>query len=130
VKTSVLLAEDEIVLQELLQEVLTDAGFEVVVAGDGAQAMGTLDLKPCRFSAVITDINLGAGPDGWAVSQHARVLIPNIPVVYVSGHSLKDWPAKGVPNSLFLPKPFRLSQIVAAVSAVLSSVDGHHIAEA
>jgi DNA-binding response OmpR family regulator len=130
VKTNVLVAEDEDLLQELLEEVLTDAGFKVVVASDGVQAMGELDAGGRRFRAIITDINLGAGPDGWAVSRHARELVPNIPVVYVSGHNFHDWPLKGVPNSLFLPKPFKLSQIVTAVSTLLTGADAYKSAGA
>jgi DNA-binding response OmpR family regulator len=130
VKTNLLVAEDEDLLRDLLEEVLTDAGFEVVVASDGMQAMGKLDADGPRLRAIITDINLGAGPDGWAVSRHARDVIPNVPVVYVSGHSLHDWPLKGVPNSLFLPKPFKLSQLVLAVSTLLTGAGACKIAGA
>ena len=127
-KTSVLLAEDENSLQALLEEVLTDAGFDVVVASDGAQAMGRLDSAGLQLGVVVTDINLGARPDGWAVSRHARVLVPGMPVIYVSAHSINDWPSKGVPNSLFLSKPFKLRHIVMAVSTLLADADGRRTA--
>ena len=119
-KTSVLRAEDENSLQALLEEVLTDAGFDVVVASDGAQAMGRLDSAGLQLGVVVTDINLGAGPDGWAVSRHARVLVPGIPVVYVSGHSINDRPSKGVPNSLFLSKPVDIESLIAVCRKLLA----------
>jgi DNA-binding NtrC family response regulator len=79
--TLLLLIEDDLIMQDLLQDTLTQAGFEVVTANTGAQATAALDLEATRFRAVITDIKLGTGPDGWEVAQHARGLVADMPCV-------------------------------------------------
>ena len=71
----------------------------------------------------MTDINLGPGPNGWAVVRHARELAPEMPVVYMSGDSGAEWASKGVPHSVMVPKPFVPAQIITAVAALLNTVD-------
>jgi DNA-binding response OmpR family regulator len=111
-----LLVEDDLLMQDLLEGTLVEAGFEVVTAATGAQAMVELDLGATRFSAVITDIKLGTGPDGWEVGQHARGLVADMPVIYVSGTSQHEWKSKGVSNSVFLTKPYAPNRMLTAVT--------------
>ena len=114
-----LLVEDHTLIQNALHDALTAAGYEVAVASDGRKALRQLKTDPDRFGGVITDIGLGAGPDGWEVGHRARELSPHIPVVYISGQRGGDWAANGVPNSVMAPKPFNVAQIVAAISTLL-----------
>jgi len=115
-----LLVEDEHLVQEMLEHVLTDAGFEVFLAVNGQQALAELEAGAARFKAVITDIRLGGGPDGWAVAHRARELVPTMPIVYMSGDSAHEWASKGVPNSVILAKPFAPAQIITAVATLLN----------
>jgi DNA-binding response OmpR family regulator len=119
------LVEDDTLIRELLGASLTEAGFQVVEVGDGTKALAEFDAGATRFRAVITDIRLGAGPDGWAVARRARELVPNMPVVYMSGDSSQEWSSKGVPNSLMVAKPFAPAQIITAVSTLLNAADTH-----
>ena len=105
-----LLVEDEQALQSLLETALADEGFEVVIAGSGAKAIAELESHGADFKALITDIRLGTGPDGWEVGHRARQIVPGIPVVYMSGDSIHEWSAEGVPESIMLQKPFALAQ--------------------
>jgi len=118
-----LLVEDEALLQEVLDVGLTDAGFQVVVTSDGAQALAELDADVTRFKAVITDVKLGSGPDGWEVARRARELEPKMPIVYMSGDSDHEWSSKGVPSSIIIAKPFAPAQLVTAVSTVINEAD-------
>lgn len=120
---TVFLVEDDALTRDLLDTALTEAGFEVVAVADGARALAELDADATRFRAVITDINLGAGPDGWAIARRARELVATMPIVYMSGDSGHDWSSQGVPKSVMIIKPFAPAQIVTAVSALLNEVD-------
>jgi DNA-binding response OmpR family regulator len=80
-------------------------------------------VNSARFVAVITDINLGAGPDGWEISRHVRLLVPDMAIVYMTGASAHKWPSQGVPGSVLVTKPFRLAQITKTVSALLTEAD-------
>jgi DNA-binding response OmpR family regulator len=116
----VLLVEDEMLIRMNLQEEITEAGLDVVVSSNGREAMAELDAEATRFCAVVTDIRLGRGPDGWELARRAREAVPEMPVVYISGDSAYEWSARGVPNSVMVPKPFHPAEVVTALSTLLS----------
>jgi DNA-binding response OmpR family regulator len=80
-----------------------------------------LDASGGKYRALVTDINLGQGIEGWDVARHAREIDPNFAVVYMSGKDADDWASKGVPNSIMLAKPFAPAQLVTAVSQLLNN---------
>src|ERR1700690_2758633 len=116
-----LYVEDEPLLREFAAIILEDAGFEVVTVENGAAAFLALDDEREPFCAVVTDINLGDGPDGWAVAKHGRELNRELPVVYVTGANGHQWQSEGVPDSLLVKKPFTSDQILEAIHAVLEN---------
>jgi DNA-binding response OmpR family regulator len=120
---TILLVEDEALIVEILTAEFADTGFEVVVVSDGNRAIAELDADAARFKAVVTDIRLGKGPDGWDVGRRARELVSDMSVVYVSGDSTHDWSSKGVPESVVILKPFAPTQLVTAVSTLISAAD-------
>jgi DNA-binding response OmpR family regulator len=126
---TLLLVEDEGLVRHDLKEGLIEAGFDVTDAAQSGKALSELEADPSRFNGLITDIRLGKGPDGWEIARRARELIPNLPVVYISGHGSADWPSKGVPNSLTLSKPFATAQLITAISTLLVEADAHKARE-
>lgn len=119
--TCLLLVEDDLALRETLCDALIDFGFDVVAACSGTQAFAELDADAAQFEEVITDIDLGIGPNGWDVGRRARERIFDMPVIYMSGNS-RAWPSQAVRNSVFLAKPFPLAQMVVAHDAALAQV--------
>jgi DNA-binding response OmpR family regulator len=118
----ILVVEDDQQIQSIVEEALTDGGFESVIASSGENAVELLDASDGRYRALVTDINLGRGKiEGWDVARHAREIDPHFPVVYMSGKDADDWASKGVPNSIMLAKPFAPAQLVTAVSQLLNS---------
>jgi DNA-binding response OmpR family regulator len=122
---TVLVVDDDALVLKVLNDELTDAGFEVVAARDGSRAIAELNKTATRFKAVITDVKLGTGPDGWDVGRRARELVPNMPVVYLSGDSSHEWSSKGVPDSVMIAKPFAPVQLVTAISMLITKADTH-----
>lgn len=114
-----LYVEDELITQDLVEAALREAGFEVLIASDGHEALAQVGAKAGVLRGLITDINLGDCPDGWEVARNARASINGLAVVYVSGACEHEWTAKGVPNSLMIAKPFAPAQIVVAISSLL-----------
>ena len=118
----ILVVEDDQLVQSVVEESLTDGGFETVIASSGENAIEVLDASDGKYRALVTDINLGRGGiDGWDVARHAREIDPNFPVVYMSGKDADDWASKGVPNSIMLAKLFAPAQLVTAVSQLLNT---------
>ncbi len=119
---SVLFVEDEDLIRELTSMELEEAGYGVVVVESGDGALEALDGDAEPFCALVTDVNLGEGADGWDVGRRARELDDEIPVIYMSGGSAHEWAAKGVPNSVLLSKPFTPSQLIAAIGRLLKKM--------
>jgi len=119
----VLLADDEVLIRDLVQETLEEAGYEVVPVSSGAEALGALDAES-DFTALVTDINFGGPPVGWDVAVRAREIRAGVAIVYMTGDSAHEWSARGVPQSTIITKPFAPSQIAVAVANLLNTTDG------
>ena len=116
----VLYAEDDVLVSEGLVASLEEAGYKVTVATNGTEARIKLNELSASLVAFISDVNLGGGPDGWELGHIARELNPALPVVYTSGQTEAEWASHGVPNSVFIGKPFAPAQVVVAVSTLLN----------
>jgi len=69
---------------------------------------------------VVTDIDLGLGPNGWEIARRARDHFPNAPVIYITGKAAGDYEEEGVPESRILEKPFHIDVLVDMISSVLN----------
>jgi CheY-like chemotaxis protein len=118
---AVLVVEDDQLIQALVEESLSDGGFESTITPSGEEAVGLLQQLEPRFRALVTDINLSGKLDGWEVARVARETDPAIPVVYMTGTHGDEWTSKGVPNSILLTKPFAPAQLVTAISQLLNA---------
>ena len=121
----VLLVEDEPLIIDMMGDALVEGGYEVVKAASAKAALDEIEVDASRFRAVVTDIRLGSGPDGWEVAQKVRQAVPQMPVVYMSGDSVSDWASRGVPGSVILAKPFAPAQLITAVSTLATEADTH-----
>jgi CheY-like chemotaxis protein len=117
----ILVVEDDQLIQSLVEETLSDGGFESAIAASGEEAVTLIKGHKGKYRALVTDINLRGKMDGWEVAQHAREIEPDFPVVYMSGAAAADWTSKGVPNCVMLAKPFAPAQLLTAVSNLLNS---------
>jgi DNA-binding response OmpR family regulator len=118
----ILVVEDDQLVQSVVEDILTDGGFEIGIASSGENAIELLDASGGKYRALVTDINFDSGTiDGWDVARHARAIDPNFPVVYMSGRDADDWAVHGVPNSIMLAKPFAPAQLITAVSQLLNT---------
>jgi DNA-binding response OmpR family regulator len=120
-----LLVEDEETVRSVLEDSLRDGGFDLKLALNGTEALAILEREGETIHGLITDINLGSRPSGWEVAKRARELIPELPVVYMSGTDAEKWASLGVPNSTIVAKPFAPAQIVTAISTLLNVSDKH-----
>jgi DNA-binding response OmpR family regulator len=116
----VLVIEDDDSIQTVVEDALSDAGFEPAIAPSGEEAVTLLKGMKNTYRALVTDITLRGKIDGWEVAQQARQIDPEFPIVYISGKSAAEWPSKGVPNSIMLPKPFAPAQLVTAIANLLN----------
>lgn len=111
IRPTVLLVEDEALLRLVIAEELRDAGFDVVEAGDGGEAMGVLSTE-AAVDLLFTDIRMPGLLSGWDVAERAREIRHDLPVIYASGFS--DNELRIVPGGRFLKKPYRAGAIIEA----------------
>ena len=117
----VLLVDDEELIRDVVAVALEEGGFSTIHAPDGLAAISVLDERSAEFSAVITDVNLSSPKaSGWDVARHARELISDMPIIYMTGGNAHEWAANGVPNSILLTKPFAPAQVLTAVAQLLN----------
>jgi len=108
--TTVLLVEDEILISDTVCDALEEGGF-VVHHADTADAAWRYIQSGHDIDVLFTDINLPGEIDGAELANLARELRPDLPIVYASGrHTSSDFGGL-VPRSVFVSKPYDLSDI-------------------
>jgi DNA-binding response OmpR family regulator len=116
----ILVVEDDQTIQSIVEEALSDGGFEPAIASSGEEAL-TL-LGGSKYRVLVIDIKLGKDRiRGWDVARRARAINPDLPVIYITGANADEWAVQGVPNSILLIKPFAPAQLVTAVSQLLNT---------
>ena len=109
----VLIVEDELLIRMNAVEMIESAGFEVVEAGDADEAIAILQARP-EIHVVFTDIQMPGSMDGLKLARFVRDRWPPIKLIATSGNHVArdgDLPEGG----LFLPKPYTLAKITAAL---------------
>jgi two-component system cell cycle sensor histidine kinase/response regulator CckA len=116
----VLLVEDEAPVRAFAARALQLRGYTVVEAGDAEAALETLRRGDTRFDLFVTDVVM-PGMDGPTWVRQALRDHPDVKVVFVSGYSEEDIGemSADIPNSVFLPKPFTLSDLTETVARQL-----------
>jgi CheY-like chemotaxis protein len=117
----IMVVEDDQAIQGLVEEALSDGGFEAAIAASGEEAVTLLRGNRNHYRALVTDINLLGTMDGWEVAKQAREINPAFPIVYMTGAAADEWASLGVPNSILLTKPFAPAQLVTALAQLLNA---------
>ena len=118
---TVLLIEDEAALRKVVTRMLEAAGFRVLVAADGEEAVALMERDAPEVQLVVTDVVMPR-LDGPATVTRLRARQPELKALFVSGYTDRPLEALGAtsPNSAFLGKPFRTDELVAALLALHS----------
>ena len=115
---TILIVDDEQGIQEILSDILSDEGYDVLTAGDGLVALGILEHHV--VDAMLLDVWL-PGKGGLEVLEVVRSTYPRIPVIMISGHGTIDVAVKAVKDGAydFLEKPLSLDRVVTVVKNAL-----------
>jgi len=96
-------------------------GYTVLEAETAEVALETLKDVTLQVDLFVTDVVM-PGLDGPSWVAEARKMRPDVKVVFVSGYAedVQSETQGRMPNSVFLPKPFSLSQLTETVQAQLT----------
>ena len=116
----VLIVEDEFLLRMNAAEMIGEAGFDIVEAGNADEAIAILEAR-ADIQVVFTDIQMPGSMDGLRLARFVRGRWPPIKIVATSGfvNVGKDDLPEG---SRFLTKPYRPAQMVATIRELTDSV--------
>jgi CheY-like chemotaxis protein len=109
-----LVADDNDVAQRLCKRVLEKAGFIVLIAVDGLQAVDVAMKQ--HPSMILMDVAM-PGIDGLEAMRRIKAAMPSMPIVIASAHSMASdrerFLAAGADD--VLSKPFRLADLISIV---------------
>jgi CheY-like chemotaxis protein len=116
----ILVVDDEPVVAEVLAEAIRAAGYEALVALDGAEALDVLAATP--VDGVFMDLVM-PGLSGLSVLAQIRNRHPLLPVVVISGHAVGGTAAKAkeLGAVAVLEKPTALAQLTEILSKLRSA---------
>lgn len=113
---TILLADDDPFLRDVVGAKLRTCGYNVTEAGSGDEALPLLQRR--GFDVLVTDISMPGALDGWLLADQARGIHPDIALIYVS--SGPQDAERQVSGSLYLRKPLDLDDLVTAVRQLAS----------
>jgi CheY-like chemotaxis protein len=114
---TILLVEDEAPLRRIVKMLLEKAGYRVLEASYGLQALAVWESAQGAIDLLLTDMVMPEGMSGRELATKLRTLQPTLSVIYTSGYSpeLAD-PALSVETkSFFLSKPYKPADLLALV---------------
>ena len=118
---TILVVDDEESIRELAERLLRSAGFTVLTAANGAEAVSIFRQHAEEIAAVLLDMTM-PGMDGQATFQELRKVRPDVRVILSSGYSEGDAASRFAGKGLagFIQKPYTYETLMAKLTRVLS----------
>lgn len=113
---TVLIVEDEWLVRMELVDAFEAEGCDILESASAEEALHTLRSTK-GIALLMTDIRLLGTLTGWDLAEQARILTPNLPVVYLSANQPEQ--DRIVPEGVFLEKPALMRNVIHAAKQVL-----------
>ncbi|WP_249998912.1 PAS domain-containing hybrid sensor histidine kinase/response regulator [Actinoplanes sp. M2I2] len=117
---TILMVEDEAALRHSTSRILTRAGYQVLAADGGAQALQLAQTHPGRIDLLLTDVIMPKMV-GNEVAARFSALRPGVPVLYMSGYAEPVLTDNGtLPDGVVMvEKPFTSAELLGRVDSIL-----------
>jgi CheY-like chemotaxis protein len=115
---TVLVAEDDPDVRDLLVELLSQVGHGVLAAADGYEAVSILSER--HVDLLLTDIRM-PGIDGFQLARQAKLIRPALHVLYISGYYAEASAAAGPVYGALLTKPLQVEDLISEVNRELGA---------
>jgi DNA-binding response OmpR family regulator len=117
-KVSILLAEDDPNLGQLLKNYLTAKEFEVSLVTNGAQAMNIFRKE--KYQLCLLDVMMPE-MDGFTLAREIRAIDHHVPVIFLTAKNLKEDVIEGFKSGAddYLTKPFSMEELIYRIEAIL-----------
>ena len=124
-RATILLVENEQAIREMLRMYLEGAGYSVLEAGDGDEALAVWERHAQAIDLVLADWMMPGRLNGCQLVRQLQTSRPGLEAIIVSGQSseaFEDEVMSGGPKN-FLPKPYRLDCLAAMVHRCLQHAE-------
>ncbi len=118
-ETVILLAEDDPIVRNLIDTLLTQEHYAVLTANDGQEAWEIVEAYIDPIHLLLTDVEMPR-MNGWDLAARVREKRPELKVVVMSGYTVNLIRAENRPDA-FLRKPFVPPTLLNCVKRVLAS---------
>jgi len=117
-RVSILLAEDDPNLGQLLKNYLSVKEYETALVTDGAQALKLYRKE--KFNLCLLDVMMPE-MDGFTLAREIRGIDPHIPIIFLTAKNLKQDVIEGFKSGAddYLTKPFSMEELVYRIEAIL-----------
>ena len=113
-----LVLDDDPLVRMTLVEALRDEGLDVIGVAAESEALEVL-RRPVPPRVFVTDLDLGTRRNGFVVAGIARMLFPEVSIIYITGRPDSVVGRVFGANEALLNKPFRPSELIAAVHRLI-----------
>ena len=119
---TILVVEDEPAVLDMLRDLFAEAGYRVLVAANGIEAQARFD-SGAQINLLVTDVGL-PGLNGRQVADAARLKLPHLPVLFMTGYAEQAATAGGLlePGMALIAKPFSIDAMFERVQQMLEPV--------
>ena len=116
----ILMVEDNPALQDAVADILESVGYEVLLAGDGEEALAVLQAEKGKVHLILTDLVMPK-MSGVELRKRVQALYPTLPMLFVSGYAPDDMAhSAGLTEKNYLPKPFSAVDLTTKIEEVLA----------
>jgi len=122
-RETVLVAEDEAALRELVVEILRLQGYTVLAAASGRDALEVWEQASRPIDLLVTDMVMPGGMMGSELAERLTAQSPRLKVIYTSGYSpgMAGKDASLLEGRNFLPKPYSIGKLAQFVRECLDA---------
>ena len=119
---TVLIVDDEPTVRMLVLEVLEELGYAALEAADGAAGLKILQ-SDARIDLLVTDVGLPGGMNGRQMADAARLVRPNLEVLFITGYAENAVVGNGHldPGMHVMTKPFAMEALASRIKALIPS---------
>lgn len=114
----ILVVEDDPLVRDHVARQLRAAGYCIVLAGDGAEALARLHNEP-RFDLMFTDVVMPGGMDGQELARQAKAIKTDLKVLFTSGFLGTLDAEIEISPAQWLRKPYRRQELITRVREIL-----------
>ncbi|HXI69408.1 MAG TPA: response regulator [Verrucomicrobiae bacterium] len=122
-RETILVAEDELALREMVVQVLKIQGYYVLEASSGTHAIQVWEQANRQVDLLLTDMVMPGGVMGSELAERLSSRNPRLKVIYTSGYSpgMAGKDASLLEGRNFLPKPYSIGKLSEAVRGCLDA---------